>query len=83
MNDTLQKALKKLRLSGLAQSLDVACHDIQAYPVGESWCLSLHCLLEGNMPLEQAHAISSQLEGRLRDAIPRLNTVVIHTEPAD
>jgi len=58
-----------------------ACHDVQVYPVGSSWAVSLHYTLDGHMPLREAHAISEQIERHLRDIIPRLHRVVIHTEP--
>jgi divalent metal cation (Fe/Co/Zn/Cd) transporter len=57
------------------------CHDIQVHPVGDGWVVSIHCILDGDMSVREAHAISSQIEGRLRDAIPRLERVVVHTEP--
>lgn len=57
------------------------CHDLQVYPAGDGWECSLHCLLDAQMSLYDAHAFSEQLEGRLRDTIPRLNRVIIHTEP--
>jgi len=57
------------------------CHDIQVYPVQDNWAVSLHLLLDGKLPLRQAHASSAQLEGRIRDVTPRLSNVVVHTEP--
>ena len=58
------------------------CHDIQVYPVGDNWSVSLHIGLDDGLPLSEAHAISSQIEASLRDAIPRLDRVVIHAEPS-
>ena len=57
------------------------CHDLQIYPVGRNWALSLHCSLDNKISLSEAHAISSRIEGLLRNAIPRLDRVVVHTEP--
>ena len=57
------------------------CHEIQAHPVGDDWAVSVHCTLPGTVSLREAHAASSQLEARLRDAIPRLDRVIVHTEP--
>jgi divalent metal cation (Fe/Co/Zn/Cd) transporter len=57
------------------------CHGIQVYPVGDNWATSLHLLLDEDMSLSEAHNASSQLEGRLRDAVPRLSYVIVHTEP--
>ena len=57
------------------------CHDIQVYPEGDNWVVSVHCTLDGRISLREAHAVSGTLEGTLRDAIPRLDRVIIHTEP--
>lgn len=58
-----------------------ACHDIQVYPVGDNWAISMHCLLDRDLTLSEAHTFSSEVEKRLRDTIPRLDQVLIHTEP--
>ncbi len=57
------------------------CHDIQVYPVQDNWAVSFHLLLDENLALQQAHAGSARLEGRIRDTTPRLSNVVVHTEP--
>jgi divalent metal cation (Fe/Co/Zn/Cd) transporter len=57
------------------------CHEVRVYPVGDNWEASLHYVLDEQMSLQEAHRIISQIEGRLRDAIPRLDRVVIHAEP--
>jgi divalent metal cation (Fe/Co/Zn/Cd) transporter len=60
------------------------CHNLEVYRLGdEGWACSLHCLMDGQLSLNVAHTISAQIEGRLRDAIPRLNRVVVHTEPLE
>jgi divalent metal cation (Fe/Co/Zn/Cd) transporter len=58
-----------------------ACHDVQAYRLGDNWGITLHCTLDEDMALERAHEISSQIEIGLRDAIPRVGRVTVHTEP--
>ena len=60
-----------------------ATHHLQVHPVGDSWVASLHFMLDGRISLRQAHTMSGQLESRLRNTIPRLSVVVVHTEPAD
>jgi cation diffusion facilitator family transporter len=76
--DLVREAIRHLvaDLDGLG-----TCYDIQVYPVGDNWSVSLHIGLDDGLPLSKAHAISGQIEGSLRDAIPRLDRVVIHTEP--
>jgi cation diffusion facilitator family transporter len=58
-----------------------ACHQVQVRRSGEGWAISLHCYLPGEIPLVEAHRISSRLETRLRERIAGLERVVIHTEP--
>jgi cation diffusion facilitator family transporter len=59
----------------------VACHQVRARPSGEGWAISMHCHLPGEVPLAEAHRISTQLEARLRERVPGLERVVIHAEP--
>jgi cation diffusion facilitator family transporter len=71
---TIRRALRELSLCG-------TYHDIRVYPQGDGWVTSLHCLLDENVPLRQAHAISSQIEEHLLNTVPRLSQVIVHTEP--
>jgi divalent metal cation (Fe/Co/Zn/Cd) transporter len=58
-----------------------ACHQVQVHQSGEGWAVSLHCHLPGEIPLVEAHRISTRLETQLRERIAGLERVVIHTEP--
>jgi len=58
-----------------------AYHKVRVYPEGESWAVSLHCLLDPSLSLSQAHAASSEIEGQLRNRVPRLGQVTVHMEP--
>ena len=58
-----------------------ACHQIQVRQSDAGWTVSLHCHLPGELSLVEAHRISSQLEKQLLKKIPRLERVMIHTEP--
>ena len=58
-----------------------ACHQVQVRRSGEGWAVSMHCHLPGEIPLVEAHRISTRLETRLRERIAGLERVVIHTEP--
>ncbi len=58
------------------------CHDVHVHPVGDNWVVHVHCALDGRISLHQAHAISTRIETRLRDAVPRLDRVIVHTEPS-
>ncbi len=56
-------------------------HEIQVHPVGDDWAVTVHCTLASTVLLREAHATSSRLEAHLRDVIPRLDRVTVHTEP--
>ena len=56
-------------------------HDLRVYREGEGWAISLHCLLDQDIPLRQAHALSSQVEEHLLNTVPRLCQVIVHIEP--
>jgi cation diffusion facilitator family transporter len=45
--------------------------------------LDLHLLIDGDVPLREAHEIAHQVEERLRREIPAIDDVTIHMEPAD
>jgi len=74
VTETIRDLVAGLDISGV-------CHDIQVYPVGGNWAASLHYVLDEDLPVNEAHTISVRIERRLRDAIPRLDRVVVHTEP--
>lgn len=58
-------------------------HRVQLRPGGAGWILSLHYRLPGDISLAEAHEATNQLERRLRESIPDLERVIIHTEPDD
>jgi len=45
--------------------------------------VDLHLLVDGDMPLREAHAIAHQVEEKLRVAMPAIDDVTIHMEPED
>lgn len=58
-----------------------ACHRIQVRQSGGGWTVSMHCYLPGEIPLAEAHQVSTRLEMQLLKMVPGLERVVIHTEP--
>jgi cation diffusion facilitator family transporter len=56
-------------------------HDVRVHPEGDGWATSLHCLVDGRIPLQQAHSLGSRIEEHLLNTVPRLNQVVVHTDP--
>lgn len=56
-------------------------HDIQIRKAKKKLFISLHSLFEGNTSLEDAHATASRFEYLVKDKIPGVQRVVVHTEP--
>jgi len=59
------------------------CHHVEVRRGYEGWAVSMHCQLPGEIPLAEAHRISTWLETRLQEKVPGLERVVIHTEPRE
>jgi divalent metal cation (Fe/Co/Zn/Cd) transporter len=58
-----------------------ACHQVQARRGDRGWTVTMHCHLPGDIPLAEAHRISTRLEMQLLAKVPGLERVMIHTEP--
>jgi cation diffusion facilitator family transporter len=57
------------------------CHDVVVRRQGESYAVSLHCGFERNMPIAEAHAISTDIEEAVKSGVPGVAKVLVHTEP--
>jgi cation diffusion facilitator family transporter len=75
--DMERKLLEIARRS--PEVLDV--HSVEVHQVGDNVLVSLHCTLEPQLPLAQAHEITEDLEFRFREAFPQIFKVSIHAEP--
>lgn len=56
-------------------------HDIAARTIDGRLFITLHCLTDGDMPIETAHHEISRLEYLIKDRIPSARNVSIHIEP--
>ena len=57
------------------------CHSIEARQAGKAVVVSLHCTLDPNLPVGQAHDITEKLKARFRQAFPQIMKISIHAEP--
>jgi cation diffusion facilitator family transporter len=82
---TLQEAAIVAKIAELAAEVvgPGACHDIVVRRLGTGYSVSMHCVFDAAMPIRQVHDVSSALESRMRQAVPELDRVLIHTEPAE
>jgi divalent metal cation (Fe/Co/Zn/Cd) transporter len=56
-------------------------HNLTVLRVGDSTQVSLHLKLPGDVPLEEAHAVATEVERAIVDAVPEVDAVQTHLEP--
>jgi cation diffusion facilitator family transporter len=56
-------------------------HNVRVMHVGDTYELTLHAKVDGELSLEQAHAIADRVEEAIHDAMPELSRIHIHIEP--
>ncbi|MBP7707394.1 MAG: cation-efflux pump [Candidatus Aminicenantes bacterium] len=57
------------------------CHNILVRRQAGRLAVSLHCGFDGNLPVVEAHRLSSRIEEALKAAMPAIERVLVHTEP--
>jgi cation diffusion facilitator family transporter len=70
-------------LKHLSEELGVNCepHSVTLRRDAGELQLSLHCTLDGEIPIADAHTVAERAESLLRAQVPDLGRVVIHVEP--
>ena len=56
-------------------------HDLRTRRIGNHYAIELHILMDGNMPLREAHDKASEVEELLRRHYGEDTHVVVHVEP--
>jgi cation diffusion facilitator family transporter len=59
------------------------CHRISILRGSQDVSLSFHCIVDKDMPISEAHELTSRTEAKLREHFPGLGRVVIHVEPPE
>ena len=57
------------------------CHNILIRRQGERLSVSLHCFFDPNLPVIEAHRLSSRIEEALKKDRAAIEHVLVHTEP--
>ena len=57
------------------------CHNILIRRQGDRLSISLHCGFDPNLPVIEAHRLSSRIEETLKKEVPAIEQVLVHTEP--
>jgi divalent metal cation (Fe/Co/Zn/Cd) transporter len=77
-----QRAIEEKLLEIAHKTLGVLdCHSIEARQAGKAVIVSLHCTLDPDLPVAQAHDITERLKASFRQAFPQIMKVNIHAEP--
>jgi len=58
-------------------------HDVAVKRVGDELSVSFHCAMDAEASIAEAHAMTEQMEKRLRERVPNLGRVTIHVEPPE
>ncbi|HHS98525.1 MAG TPA: cation-efflux pump [Chloroflexi bacterium] len=69
------------RIVLLAQRHGLPVHQVFVRQGADGTVVDLHCEVEGDLSLREAHALASRLEEAIRQAIPGTARVVTHIEP--
>lgn len=56
-------------------------HNILVRRQGDRLSVSLHCGFDPNLPVIEAHRLSSRIEEAIKAEIPEIENVLVHTEP--
>lgn len=60
----------------------VDCHDVEVRYSGGQIFIEVHVLMDGNLPLAEAHALTEKVEKAILKIVPQSN-VLVHPEPLD
>jgi divalent metal cation (Fe/Co/Zn/Cd) transporter len=59
----------------------LGCHKVVVQRVEGELVVTLHCVLEKDLSVGEAHEVSRDLEKRLRAEVPIVDRVLVHLEP--
>jgi divalent metal cation (Fe/Co/Zn/Cd) transporter len=57
------------------------CHSVLIRRQGDRHSVSLHCGFDEDLPIIEAHRISTRIEEVIKREIPTVDHVLVHTEP--
>jgi divalent metal cation (Fe/Co/Zn/Cd) transporter len=67
----------------MEQEPGLGVHDVQVMEKDGRLTVTLHLALDGSVPIDEAHRLGSEIEAHLRQEVPELGGVLVHTEPID
>jgi cation diffusion facilitator family transporter len=57
------------------------CGQMEVSVSSGQYVLSLHCVVDGEISVEESHRRASELEAKIRYKLPQIRRVVVHVEP--
>ncbi len=58
------------------------CHAVRIRPSGAHWFVDLHVTMDGNLTLNESHAITEKIEKEVQKILPQ-SDVTVHVEPSE
>ncbi len=58
-------------------------HNVRVVNHGGALYISLHCVFDGALNIDEVHRLSSRIEHDLKEHVPGVEDVHIHVEPQD
>jgi divalent metal cation (Fe/Co/Zn/Cd) transporter len=69
-----------LQLAGSIEGVEEP-HDLRTRRIGNHYAIELHILMDGNIPLREAHDKASEVEELLRKHYGEETHIAVHVEP--
>jgi divalent metal cation (Fe/Co/Zn/Cd) transporter len=78
-----KKVQRKLKQISEQSELPFSVHDLHMWKEEGKLVVVFHCDIDGQTNVARAHALTAEIEGRLRKEVPYLGRVLIHIEPQE
>jgi cation diffusion facilitator family transporter len=81
--DTAPKGMTEQIISKVQKLKGVNdCHAVRIRPSGAHWFVDLHVTMDGNLTLNESHAITEKIEKEVQKILPQ-SDVTVHVEPLE
>ncbi len=71
----------RVRLRAIGDGLGISVHEVHGHQNEQGYAVQLHAEVDASLSLEQAHALVTQLEERIRAQLPQVFSIETHIEP--
>jgi len=58
-----------------------SCHRIRVSTENEKYYVTMHCIVDGSIPLDVAHDLATKVEEQIKTNIEKIERVTVHCEP--